>query len=195
MSNKPRNKKKKTNRKNSENTIKQEDTRLIKATGWERVGIYLLIGSITVVPFIIIVICWGVAIYTAVTDTKEDAIYRYHPDGQRESNIETFGECIYLQKVDDTTYKIVTEQDAFDKKMQWDERYDCYKEGVFSKYIWYDATEKEWHYWFCNVSGKYKHDAWLRCEENGWEIEESEGKWTQLPEKYSRTSIWHIADK
>lgn len=148
MSKKPRNKKRKKNRKNSENTIKQEDSRLITATGWERVGIYLLIGSITVVPFIIIVICWSVAIYTAVTDTKEDEIYRNHPDGQRESNIEKFGEYIYLQKVDDTTYKIVTEQDAFDKKMQWVEKYDCYQEDEFSKYIWYDATEKEWHYWF-----------------------------------------------
>ncbi|SEQ35480.1 hypothetical protein SAMN02910369_01635 [Lachnospiraceae bacterium NE2001] len=159
----------------------------------EKIGVYTCIALLTVVPFIFLIVCFGIAIHTAVTEDNSKT--REHPAGQRESNVEEFGEYLYLQKVDENSYKIVSETDSYDKKLEWSSEYYSYYESSYYYNVWYDPSSKEWQYWDNDISGNYGNYGWMKCEDLGWVIEEDKNTWVRLPEEYDRNSIWHITSE
>ncbi|MBR6403665.1 MAG: hypothetical protein IKS48_09815 [Eubacterium sp.] len=156
----------------------------------KRFVVYICIFILTIAPMIMIVVCIGLAIYTGITGGK--GVSRTSPAGKRESNVEEFGQYLYLEKTDGSSYKIVSENDHYDKKMEWAERYHCYYDHKDLSYTWYDSSSKEWMYWYKDISGNYGTHGWVKNNSNGWEIENSDGKWVKIPENYDRTKLWDI---
>jgi hypothetical protein len=159
----------------------------------EKIAVYTCIALLTIIPFIFIIVCIGFAIHEAITENTHKT--RMTPAGRRESNVEEYGEYIYLKKVDDSSYKLVSETDPYDKKIGWDSKYYSYSDRSYNYYVWYDSSSKEWEYWDNDISGNYGSYGWMKCEDLGWEIEEDENTWVRLPEEYDRNKIWHIINE
>ena len=178
---------------------KKEETWLDKETGCSKVAIFFCIALLTVIPAIFMLVCWGIAIYSVVTDKagkdtkKESNDIVTAPYEHRESNVEQFGEYLYLKKLEDNSYELVTENDSYDKELSWSKADDCYYEYEPNFYgVWYDPSSKEWRYWTKSISGDDKSYGWMRCEENGWEIQDKENEWVRLSEEYDRNDLWYI---
>ncbi|SNU06163.1 hypothetical protein SAMN06297422_10662 [Lachnospiraceae bacterium] len=154
----------------------------------EAIVVYTCIAILTVFPLILIIVCVGLAIYTAITDVDRTA-----PAGKRQSNVELYGETIYLKKVDDDSYRIVSEKDDYDREFVWKEKAHSYCDRHSYNYIWYDKDSKEWMYWIYTISDDYSIYGWMKYDENGWTIETKDG-WKKLPEKHNRERLWYIVE-
>ncbi len=118
------------------------------------------------------------------------------------SNLDIFGETIYLDGDKGGSYKIVTGQDFYNKRLKWDYGYDSYYDKSTDCYVWYntDVAPNLWQYWYEGISSDYGDYGWMEYEDttddgqdNGvWYIEESSGSWVELPDKYDTTNLWHI---
>ncbi len=174
----------------SDSKAKTKPERLYKPKSiGEAIVVYTCIAILTVFPLIMIIICVGLAIYTAITDVD-----RTFPAGKRQSNVATFGETIYLKKVDDDSYRIVTEKDDYDREFEWKEKAHSYCDKHSYNYIWYDKESKEWMYWIYTISDDYSIYGWMKYDENGWTIQTKDG-WKKLPEKHNREKLWYIVDR
>lgn len=144
---------------------------------------------LTVFPFIFIVVCISVVIFTAITENDENKLNKPFPKTEPNSS---YSEYIYLDETENGWYETVSVDSEYDKKLEWDKNTNSYYDSDSRCYIWYDDVTNEWQYWFKNVSSDYGNYGWMKCGHNSWEIENKSGKWVPLPEKYDRNKLWYI---
>ena len=108
-----------------------------------------------------------------------------------ETNLEIYGNDIYLDEVSPNVYRICTQQDAYEKHITWDYGAQCYYDYDSDCYLWYntDVSPNLWQYWYDDIAGD-NYYGWMECDGDDWYIEISETEW----EKYEgdTTELWYI---
>lgn len=98
------------------------------------------------------------------------------------TNLELFGESIYVESIDRT--------------LKWDEESDSYYDPVSDCYVWYDTDDEPavWQYWYEDISSDFGDYGWMEYEmdEDQWYIEKSEDNWIELPSEYDTSDLWYI---
>ncbi len=121
---------------------------------------------------------------------------KYSSDNNTEtvSDTDIFGTTVYLKSTGNGEYEIVESADDYDKKMTWDYGYKSYYEKDSDCYLWYntDVSPNLWQYYYEGISSDYGDYGWMEYEPTGWYIEQSEGNWIELPDKYDDSNLWHI---
>ena len=114
--------------------------------------------------------------------------------GSDVSNTDLFGNVLYLDKIDENTYKIVTEADDYEKMLRWNNEYESYYDKESDCYLWYNTEilPNQWQYWYEGISSDYGDYGWMEYEPDGWFIEERESEWYLLPDKYDTSKLWHL---
>ena len=157
-----------------------------------RIIAIICILILAVFPFIFIVVCISVVIFTAISDSAAKEVNkRNSPIPKTEPN-SSYREYIYLDETEEGWYTTVSSDADYDKKLEWDNITNSYYDSDSKCYIWYNNDTNEWQYWFKNVSSDYGDYGWMKCGHNSWEIEKSSGNWVPLPEKYARGKLWYI---
>ena len=113
------------------------------------------------------------------------------------SNTDIFGEDIYLKKIDNNTYKMVSGSEFYDLKLSWNSEYESYYSIPDDCYLWYntEVIPNLWQYWYEGISSDYGDYGWMEYEEpDGWFIETDDSTWVELPSKYDSSKLWHIVD-
>lgn len=168
--------------------------------------IFFIVFAVTMVlPFVIIII---VFVAMATRQNNYDDLSAY--DEQDEavvSNVDIFGDTVYLEGNAGGAYRIVNREngDFYNKRIQWDYGYSSYYDKTTDCYLWYntDVAPNLWQYWYEGISSDYGDYGWMEYEDNTddgidnglWYIEESEGNWVELPSAYDVTNLWHIAEE
>lgn len=157
-----------------------------------------------VIAFVVIIIgilvLWGgVFFFRALKDNSNsgyvDDRVRVSENGDPgPSNVDIFGREIFLDKTGDSSYRIVTESDGFEKKLRWNEEYKSYYDQESDCYLWYntDVEPNIWQYWYEGISSDFGDNGWMEYESDGWYIEESRSSWIKLPDPYDKSKLWHI---
>ena len=179
-------------RKNNNHRLKheQEEDKGLRAV-LRKILIGICISLLTVVPFILIIICFSVAIIDTVS---EKTVRLDKPETAYGANDKPYGSYLYLQKVNDFTYKIISEDKTADKRLEWDEGTYCYYDDGSNCYVYYNSYRQEWRYWYKNISSDYGFNGWMKYGEEGWRIENKKGEWIPLSEDYDRRNMWIIDD-
>ena len=169
-----------------------EDKKIIR-------GVIILIAFLMSAPglFISLGILGSITSYnknkqsTSQTSVKEDT----------PSNIDIFGNDIYLKKVSKKNskkknkkkniYEICESNEEYDKHLSWDYGADSYYDYDTDCYIWYntDVSPNLWQYWYDEVAGDDSEYGWMECEDNEWFIETESG-WVKYDGDTSK--LWHI---
>lgn len=155
----------------------------------EKILIGICIFIITGFPFIVIVCALTVVIYTGISEKKADMEYR---SVKRESNESLYGKYLYLDKIDEDVYKVVSEDENPEKRLEWNEEFCGYYDDLSDGYVWYDVKREQWRYWFNGISSDYKDYGWMVYKPEGWRVQKDYADWIKLPEKYDRSKLWYI---
>lgn len=109
----------------------------------------------------------------------------------KETNLEIYGDVIYLDEVSENVYEICSEADLYDKKIKWDYGQDCYYDYESDCYLWYntDVSPNLWQYWYDDIAGD-NYYGWMECEGDEWYIEISDTEWKKYEGNTSK--LWHI---
>ena len=101
---------------------------------------------------------------------------------------------VFLEKQADGSYHVVTDVLRSDKILYYDRDYDSYYDEATDCWAWYntDVEPAVWQYWYEGISSDYGDYGWMEHDATGWYIEESEGVWSPLPEKYDTAGLWYI---
>ena len=151
------------------------------------IGICLFI--LIVFPAVTIIVTVSLAIYTGISgiiDEKE-----YHTE-KRESNEDLYGKYLYLDEIGEDVYKVVSEDQDPEKRLEWNEEFCGYYDDLSDGYVWYDVKREQWRYWFNGISSDYKDYGWMVYKPEGWRIQKDDVDWIKLPEKYDRSKLWYI---
>ena len=155
----------------------------------DKIIIGICIFILIIFPSIFILFSIGLAIFVGVEDqidTKEEHIEK------RTSNEEMFGKYLYLDKIDEDVYAVVSEDEDPERRLVWDEDFCGYYDDLSNGYVWYDVKREKWKYWFKDISPDYKDYGWMVYDSNGWMIEREYQDWIKLPESYDRSKLWYI---
>jgi len=110
---------------------------------------------------------------------------------ETETNLQIYGDEIYLDEVSPNTYRICTQQDDYEKYITWDYGAQSYYDYDSDCYLWYntDVSPNLWQYWYEDIAGS-NYYGWMECEGDDWYIEVSDTQW----EKYQgdTSELWHI---
>ncbi len=112
-------------------------------------------------------------------------------------NTDIFGDTIYLDRINDTTYVMSEDgKESYDKRLTWDYGYESYYDKESDCYLWYntDVAPNLWQYWYEDISSDFGDYGWMEYEESGWFIEEDNGYWISLPDSYDDSQLWHIGE-
>ena len=110
---------------------------------------------------------------------------------ETETNLEIYGDEIYLDEISHGIYRICTEQDEYEKHITWDYGAESYYDYESDCYLWYntDVSPNLWQYWYDDIAGD-NYYGWMECEGDDWYIEVSDTEW----ERYEGDTswLWHI---
>ncbi len=110
------------------------------------------------------------------------------------SNVDLFGETIYLQRVDDNCYRISEQGEAnCDKRIVWLSDEESYYDTENDCYFWFntDVEPAIWQYWAEGISSDFGDYGWMEYEAPHWYVETDDG-WIPLPAKYDTSHLWHF---
>ena len=87
-------------------------------------------------------------------------------------------DSIYVDEIGRTCY--------LDGDNYYDEETQCW--------FWYNEERSVWQYWYEGISSDYGDYGWMEYDytDQKWYIETSQGKWEELPAKYSTDRLWHF---
>ena len=161
------------------------------------VGICIFI--LVIFPALFMLAMMGLVFFEVIKDassSSEDSGTRSSSgyESPADTNLEIYGDTLYLDDQGNGEYKIVTAEDDYEKKLKWDYGYDSYYDRDTDCYIWYntDVSPNLWQYWYENISSDYGDYGWMEYEPTGWYIEKGYSDWIQLPDKYDTSTLWHI---
>lgn len=130
------------------------------------------------------------SLVTTSSFVQEDYSYESQEE-EMESNLEIYGNEIYLDEVSPNIYRICSQQDEYEKHITWDYGAESYYDYDSDCYLWYntDVSPNLWQYWYDDIAGD-DYYGWMECEGNDWYIEVSDTEW----EKYEGDTswLWHI---
>ena len=108
-----------------------------------------------------------------------------------ETNLEIYGNDIYLDEISPNIYSICTEQDEYEKHITWDYGAQAYYDYDSDCYLWYntDVSPNLWQYWYDDIAGD-NYYGWMECEGDIWYIEISDTEWEEY--QGDTTPLWHI---
>ena len=155
----------------------------------EKILIGICIFILTGFPFIVIICSLTVVIYTGISEKKAEMEYRSE---KRESNENLYGKYLYLDKIDEDVYKVVSEDEDPERRLEWNEEFCGYYDDLSDGYVWYDVKREQWRYWFNGISSDYKDYGWMVYKPEGWRVQKDYADWIKLPEKYDRSKLWYI---
>lgn len=137
-------------------------------------------------PIIILVI-----MFSSITRTVRDTYTEVEQVQETETNLEIYGNDIYLDEISENVYCICTQQDEYEKHITWDYGAQAYYDYDSNCYLWYntDVSPNLWQYWYDDIAGD-NYYGWMECEGDEWYIEISDTEW----EKYEgdTAQLWHI---
>ncbi len=111
------------------------------------------------------------------------------------SNVDIFGQTIYLDAVGENTY-VISEDGAasYDKKLSWDYGEASYYDRDTDSWAWYntDVSPNLWQYWYEGISSDFGDYGWMEYEPDGWYIERTDRDWIPLPDRYDSAALWHF---
>ena len=155
----------------------------------EKILIGICIFILTGFPFIVIVLAITALIFVKVEDIKHEKEYRLEIG---KSNEDLYGKYLYLDKIGEDVYEVVSEDEDPERRLEWDEEFRGYYDDLSDAYVWYDEKREKWQYWFNGISSDYKDYGWMVYKPEGWRIQRDRVDWIKLPEKYDRSKLWYI---
>lgn len=149
----------------------------------------LIVIWITITVFINIFSVLG-SLVTSSSYVQEDYSYESQEE-EMESNLDIYGDIIYLDEISPNTYCICTEQDDYEKYITWDYGAESYYDYDSNCYLWYntDVSPNLWQYWYDDIAGD-NYYGWMECEGEDWYIEVSDTEWEEYEGDTSQ--LWHI---
>jgi hypothetical protein len=57
-----------------------------------------------------------------------------------------FGKYLYLDKIDEDVYAVVSEDEDPERRLVWDEDFCGYYDDLSNGYVWYDVKREKWKY-------------------------------------------------
>lgn len=153
-------------------------------------GVYLI--SAVIIPLIFMMIIPLIYLFVFRTANEEVSQYTNTTETvEQETNLQIYGNDIYLDEISHNTYRICTQQDDYEKHITWDYGAESYYDYESDCYLWYntDVSPNLWQYWYEDIAGS-NYYGWMECEGDMWYIEVSDTEW----EKYEgdTSQLWHI---
>ena len=123
--------------------------------------------------------------------TETELIEEIAPAEEAETNLEIYGNDIYLDEITPNIYRICSEQDEYEKHITWDYGAQSYYDYDSNCYLWYntDVSPNIWQYWYDDIAGD-NYYGWMECEDDEWYIEVSDIEWERYEGDTSQ--LWHI---
>ena len=105
-----------------------------------------------------------------------------------------YGSNVFLERQEDGAYHVVTDVLRANKILYFDRDADSYYDEGSDCWLWYntDVEQPLWQYWYEGISSDYGDYGWMEHGPDGWFIEEANGKWVPVPEKYDTAGLWWI---
>lgn len=112
---------------------------------------------------------------------------------EEETNLQIYGTEIYLDDVDDNTYRICRDIDLYAKRIRWDYGIRAYYDEESDCYLWYntDVSPNVWQYWYEDIAGD-NYYGWMEFYDDKWYIEISDTEWVEYTGDTS--DLWHIGE-
>ena len=112
------------------------------------------------------------------------------------SNVSLFGETVYLKQIAEGKYRITNDAGSPDKVMIWSDYDDSYYDADSDCWVWCntDMDPAVWQYWYEGISSDFGDYGWMEHDDTGWYIEESDGHWIALPDRYDTSGLWYISE-
>ncbi len=112
---------------------------------------------------------------------------------QHEAVVSRLGDRISLTEHAPGLWQIA-ENGSGSKTIEYDSLvsyYQCMTDGIW---FWYQENEAhgKWQCWYGPISGNYGDYGWMEYRDGLWYLEQTEGEWIALPEKYDPTPLWYI---
>ena len=107
------------------------------------------------------------------------------------SNVDLYGETLYLKRSGDDSFIVTTEQEA-DKSLEWMDLFESYYDEETETYLWYntDVSPALWQYWVEGVSSDYD-SGWMEYEDGTWYIQKGEDDPYTVYDG-DASGFWHI---
>ena len=107
------------------------------------------------------------------------------------SNVDLYGETLYLKRSGDDSYVVTTEQEA-DKSLEWMDLFESYYDDETETYLWYNTAVSPalWQYWVEGVSSAYD-SGWMEYEDGTWYIQKGEDDPYTVYDG-DTSEFWHI---
>lgn len=112
---------------------------------------------------------------------------------RRDALVESLGKTIWLDETEPGVW-LVVEPETGSKRITYDSTITYYHCVPDRLWFWYDTeqTPNRWQCWYEPISADYGDYGWLECRGGIWYVEEDEGRWVRLPEKYDTAQLWSI---
>lgn len=129
--------------------------------------------------------------FASKAPSEEDNYNSTNQEQVIETNLEIYGDEIYLDEVSPNIYVICTSEDDYEKHVTWDYGARSYYDYDSDCYLWYntDVSPNLWQYWYDDIAGD-NYYGWMECEGDDWYIEVSETEWETYDGDTSQ--LWHI---
>ena len=113
---------------------------------------------------------------------------------ETETNLEIYGNDIYLDQVEPRIFRICSEDDPYEKHLTWDYGAQAYYDRGSDCYLWYntDVSPNLWQYWYEDIAGS-NYYGWMECEGEDWYIEVSDTEWEEY--EGDTSGLWHIENE
>ena len=165
-----------------------------RSASWVKPLILIVVFAMLMPVIVTILLTFAVVKMQSGIDSNsysDSSSYVESVETQQETNLEIYGDEIFLDEVSDNTYRICTEQDEYEKHITWDYGAESYYDYDSDCYLWYntDVSPNLWQYWYDDIAGS-NYYGWMECEGDDWYIEVSDTDW----EKYDgdTSQLWHI---
>ena len=97
--------------------------------------VFILVGF----PVITIIVLLSVAVFISVRGISSD---NENHQEKRASNDDIYGTYLYLDKIDEDVYVVVSENDDPEKRLVWDKDFCGYYDDRSDGYVWYDKKKR-----------------------------------------------------
>lgn len=134
----------------------------------EKISQFFIIFFSVMRPVIIFIIGAGLIIMYSMNRKADNGAYKSSDhDEQQVTNLDIYGDRIYLIDVGNHTYEICDPDEPYDKCLEWDYGADSYYDYESNCYLWYntDVAPNLWQYWYDDIAGG-NYYGWMECEKD-----------------------------